>query len=163
MKINPRTIVQELQTLVASWGHKVSKSTIRLLPPYQQALWKGCRKKALTESNQQIQASGVCQTWNYDWNRVLWKDETKIELFGHQKMVAMYTACLTWQTRDAYKKNHLIPTIKYSGGSLMLWCCFTASGPGALVKINGMMTFHQVLGQFSQKPGCLCQEAETWP
>ena len=58
-KKNPRTAVQELQTLVASWGHKVSKSTIKTSPPYQQALWKGCTKKALTESNQQIQASGV--------------------------------------------------------------------------------------------------------
>ena len=30
--------------------------------PYQQALWKGCTKKALTERNQQIQASGVIGT-----------------------------------------------------------------------------------------------------
>ena len=27
-KKNPRTTVKELQTLVASWGHRVSKSTI---------------------------------------------------------------------------------------------------------------------------------------
>ena len=33
----------------------------------------------------------------------------------------------------------VIPTVKYGGGSVMLWGRFAASGPGALVKINGIM------------------------
>ena len=56
----------------------------------KQALWKGCTKKALIESNQQMKASGVCQT-----SLELWSDETKIELFGHVHH---------WQKRDAYKE-----------------------------------------------------------
>ena len=43
------------------------------------------------------------------------------------------------QKRDAYKEKPLIPTVKYGGGSLMLWGCFAVSGPEALVKINGIM------------------------
>ena len=55
-----------------------------------------------------------------------------MELFGHVHHV--------WhQKRNAYKVKHLISTVKYGGGSLMLWGCFAASGPRALVKINGIM------------------------
>ena len=78
---------------------------------------------------------------------------SKIELFGH-----VHRQHVWCQKRDAYKEKHLIPTVKYGGGSLMLWGRFAAS-PGALVKINGHNEFHQVPGHFSQKPGCLCQEA----
>ena len=56
-----------------------------------------------------------------------------------------------------------IPTVKYVGGSLTLWGYFASTGPGALVKIKCIMNFTPEPGHFSQKPGCLCQEAETWP
>lgn len=31
------------------------------------------------------------------------------------------------------------PTVKHSGGSIMLWGCFAASGTGALHKVDGIM------------------------
>ncbi|MGH0167791.1 UNVERIFIED_CONTAM: hypothetical protein FKN15_052775 [Acipenser sinensis] len=33
----------------------------------------------------------------------------------------------------------LTPHMKHGGGSIMLWGCFNASGPGKLVKIEGKM------------------------
>ena len=75
-------------------------------------------KEALTESNQQIKASGVCQT-SLDLNRVLWSDETKMDVFGH-----VHRRHVCSQKRDAYKEKHLIPTVKYGGGSFMLWGTF---------------------------------------
>ena len=74
-KSSPRTIVQKLQTLVASCGHKLSKSTIRRHHHTNRLLWKGCMKKALIESNQQIQASEVFQQRamvRWDQNRTFW-------------------------------------------------------------------------------------------
>lgn len=69
---------------------------------------------------------------NYDWKKVLWSDETKMERFGQHRYV--------WrQNRDAYKDRHLILTVKYGGGSVMFWGCFNSRGPEALVKIDDIM------------------------
>ena len=57
-----------------------------------------------------------------------------MELFGH-----VHCQHVWHQKRDAYKEKHLIPPAKYGGGSLRLWGCFAANGPGASVKINGIM------------------------
>ena len=68
------------------------------------------------------------------WRNILWSDETKIELFGHNDH------CYVWGKKgEACKPNNTIPTVKHGGGSIMLWECFTAGGPGALHKIDGIM------------------------
>jgi len=36
-------------------------------------------------------------------------------------------------------EKNIIPTVKYGGGSVMVWGCFAASGPGRLAVINGTM------------------------
>ena len=68
------------------------------------------------------------------WKHILWSDETKIELFGHNDH------CYVWRKKgDACKPGSTIPTVKYGGGSIMLWGCFAAGGTGALHKIDGIM------------------------
>ncbi|KAI3361985.1 hypothetical protein L3Q82_012335 [Scortum barcoo] len=39
----------------------------------------------------------------------------------------------------AFQKKNIIPTVKYGGGSVVVWGCFAASGPGRLAVINGTM------------------------
>ena len=58
-----------------------------------------------------------------------------MELLGHVHLRHVWR-----QKRDAYKEKHFIPTIKYGGGSLRLW------GPGALVKINGIINSSKYQG-----------------
>ncbi len=51
-----------------------------------------------------------------NWVKVLWSDETKIQLFGINS-----THCV-WRRRNAaYDPKNTIPTVKHGGGNIMLW------------------------------------------
>jgi hypothetical protein len=60
-------------------------------------------------------------------NKILWSDETKIDLFGlHAK-------------RHVWRKPGTIPTVKHGGGRILLLGCFSSSGTGRLVSIEAKM------------------------
>ncbi|KAF2348339.1 hypothetical protein FHG87_020907 [Trinorchestia longiramus] len=56
-------------------------------------------------------------------NLVLWSDETKIELFGGNSTNHVWR-----QQNEEYKPKCTIPTVKFGGGSIMVWGCFSSSG-----------------------------------
>ena len=60
-------------------------------------------------------------------NKILWSDETKIELFGLNAK------------RHVWRKPGTILTVKHDGGCIMLWGCFSAAGTGRLVRIEAKM------------------------
>ena len=58
-------------------------------------------------------------------DKILWSDETKIELFGLNAK------------HHVFRKPGTIPKVKHGGGNIMLWGCFSAAGTGRLVRIEG--------------------------
>uniref|UniRef100_A0A8C7PMU4 Transposase Tc1-like domain-containing protein n=1 Tax=Oncorhynchus mykiss TaxID=8022 RepID=A0A8C7PMU4_ONCMY len=68
------------------------------------------------------------------WEKVMWSDETKIELFG------LNSTRRVWRKkRDEYNPKNTIPTVKHGGGNIFLWGCFSAKGTGRLHRIEGRM------------------------
>ena len=59
--------------------------------------------------------------------KILWSEESKIELFG------LNSKCHVWRKPDT------IPTVKHGGGSIMLWGCFSATETERLVRIEAKM------------------------
>lgn len=66
-----------------------------------------------------------------DWKSVIWSDETKILRLGSDGR--------KWCWRQPHRDlnaAHVCPTVKHGGGSIMVWGCMTAFGPGFLAKID---------------------------
>ncbi len=72
------------------------------------------------------------------WNRVLWSDETKINLFGSDGVKRVWR-----QPGEEYKDKCVLPTVKHDDGSVMVWgsamTCMSAAGTGELQFIEGTM------------------------
>src|SRR5215469_9259535 len=75
------------------------------------------------------------QYWTLDdWKRVVWSDETKINRLGSdgRKWV--------WKKAGEGLSERLVEgTIKFGGGSLMMWGCMLWDGVGYACKIDGRM------------------------
>ncbi len=66
--------------------------------------------------------------------KVLWLDETKIQLFG------IISTRRVWRRRNAaYNPKNTVPTVKHGGRNIMLWRCFSAKGKEQVHRIKGTM------------------------
>ncbi len=99
---------------------------------------ESCRKSTITAASTSRgfmaewpdgSLSSVQDTWKPAWSllkntwRILWSDETKIELFG------LNSKRYVWgETRHCSSPVQYSPTVKHGGGSIMLWGCFSAAG-----------------------------------
>lgn len=82
--------------------------------------------------------------WSMDkWKQVLWTDESKFEIFGNKRR-----AFCRRKPGERYKPDCVKPTVKFGGGSVMVWGCFCYDGVGDLKKIDGIMRkedYHRIL------------------
>uniref|UniRef100_A0AAY5K3P6 Transposase Tc1-like domain-containing protein n=1 Tax=Esox lucius TaxID=8010 RepID=A0AAY5K3P6_ESOLU len=79
--------------------------------PQMWLVWEGCKKKALKKGHMQSRLS-FAKTHLEDskamWKKVLWSDETKIELFG------LNAKRYVWRkSNTAHHPNNTIPTVKH--------------------------------------------------
>ncbi len=69
------------------------------------------------------------------------------------------------KTNTAFHKKNIIPTVKHGGSSVMVWGCFTASGPGRLAIIDGTMNsalYQKILKENVRLSVCDLKLKRTW-
>lgn len=68
------------------------------------------------------------------WNSIIWSDESKFMLVNNARRK------FVWRKKgEAFKSCNLKPTVKYGGGSVMVWGCFSSNGVGKICFIDGKM------------------------
>jgi hypothetical protein len=77
-------------------------------------------------------------------------DTCKLSYFMIIKLLVCNSTALRKQG-ERYESCHLLRTVKYGGGSLMVWSCFWAGGYGPLVFVDGNMNQDSYVDCLSQK------------
>ncbi|KAK3536164.1 hypothetical protein QTP70_032503, partial [Hemibagrus guttatus] len=135
---NPRTTRGDLVNDLQRAGTKVTKATISNTLRHQGLKSCSARRVPLLKPvhvRARLKfAREHLDDPEEDWENVIWSDETKIELFGKN------STCRVWRRKNAelHPKN-TIPTVKHGGGNIMLWGCFSAKGPGRLIRVKERM------------------------
>ena len=140
---------------------KVSISTVKRVLYRHNLIGRSARKKPLLQNhhkNARLQfATAHGDKDRTFWRNVLWSDETKIELFGHNDHRYVWR-----KKEDACKLKNSIPTVKHEGSSIMLWGCFAAGGTGALHKIDRIKGQENYVDNIEATSQDITQEVEAW-
>lgn len=131
-KKNPQITSAEIQDSLKKSGVVVSRCTIRRHLKKNGLHGRVARRKPLLRkchkaSRLQYSKQPRDKPQNF-WNKVIWSDETKIELFGHNHKRYIWRG-----VNKAYDERYTIPTVKHGGGSLMFWGCVSYKGTGNLM------------------------------
>jgi hypothetical protein len=81
-----------------------------------------------------------------DWCRVIFSDETKINRLGSDGRLWVWK-----RPGSALTQQHVNGTVKFGGGSLMIWGCMTMHGVGYMCQIHGRMDgemYRQILEDY---------------
>ena len=160
VKVQPSATQEELVNDLKAVGTTVTKRTISNTLN-REGLKSCCARKVPLLKKAHVQAHLKFGKEHLDdpeeaWEKVMWSDETKIELFG------INSTHRVWRKRNAeYNPKNTIPTVKHGGGNLILWGCFSAKGTGRLHRIEGRMKGAMYREIFGRQPPSLSESTEN--
>lgn len=136
IKVNPKKSAPKIASVIfKTLNVKITPQTVRNVAGYHGRVAR--RKCYVSEANKKkrlafaIRHTDKLQSY---WNKVIWSDESKFEIFSSKRREKVWR-----KSGTAFDPRHLAPTVKHGGGSVMVWGCMTAAGPGKLIFIDGIM------------------------
>ena len=116
----------------------VSRRTIsRVLHSFGYIAKEKKKKPRLTDQHKKAryQWAKKYSTWTIeDWKNVIWSDESKFNVINSDGKEYYWTNNPSNITDQSVR-----PTVKFGGGSVMVWGCMTWNGVGYSCKIDGNM------------------------
>ena len=73
-----------------------------------------------------------------DWEKVLFADESKFEIFGNKRRIYVRR-----RKNEKFVSSCLKTTVKHGGGNIQVWGCFSDNGVGDLYKIKNTLEKRQ--------------------
>ena len=151
----PMITLDELQRSTAEVGDSVHRTTISRILHKSGLYGRVARRKPfLKDIHKKCCLKFATSHLGDTPKKVLWSDETKIELFGNNAKRYVWR-----KSNTAHHPEHTIPTVKHGGGSIMVWACFSSAGTGKMVKIDGKIPN---TGPFWKKTWWSLQKTWDW-
>src|SRR5688572_29993593 len=137
VKSNRQQSARQLQSnFVQSSGTVVSIKTIkRALHEAGYHSRVAVRKPLISAKNRRdrLQWCRQHQGWTDEqWKKVIWSDESRFTLFKSDGKTRVWRL-----PKEKYDIDCVVPTVKYGGGGVMVWGCFTWESLGPLVRAEG--------------------------
>lgn len=136
---NRRSTSRELTNDASGkFGKRLHPSTVRRILMRAGLYGRVAKKKPfISPKNRRVRVNfaKAHRHWTYaDWSRILWSDEKKFNLKGSDGRVYVRR-----RKGEEYKPECMQGTVKFGGGSVMMWASFSALGPGPMFKVDGML------------------------
>ncbi|CAJ0838371.1 8859_t:CDS:2 [Entrophospora sp. SA101] len=146
----------------------ISSPTIRHILHANGLVSRIKRKKPYLSSKhqkRQLEFAKEHEHWTIkDWSKIIWSDESKFKVFGSDGKQYYWK-----HPEEPLNHFHIKPTVKFGGGSVMIWGCFTSRGVGGFCRIDGMMDaklyqqiLHEDLMNTIKDHGFNVKEASPW-